>query len=263
MEKHTLTSKELVTLASFTDKNYFYGVANPFFGMSEKAINETYDKVKFELDKKGYIKCGFDGSTTITEKGNEVLNKTIYADVYCFIDGLIDGTQNDRFSIYKSDKSEVIFKYDNDNVAIEDGNVDSFIKMLDDKYLSINAKAENGEKECNCKINDLVEIKREIDEKKNELSFKDLIDFGSKLLMGKGLDKDIVECAVKGILNNCNYVSVMSGNTKDRDLNTIQLIITTDKIIMMDIVTGDETIVKYKSVDKNVIKEKIVSTLKG
>ena len=135
--------------------------------------------------------------------------------------------------------------------------------MLDDKYLSINAKAENGEKECNCKINDLVEIKREIDEKKNEFSFKDLIDFGSKLLMGKGLDKDIAECAVKGILNNCNYVSVMSGNTKERNLKTIQLIVTVDKIVMMEIITEDEVTIKYKSVDKKAIKEKIVSTLNG
>ena len=263
MEKHTLTSKELVTLASFTDKNYFYGVANPFFGMSEKDINETYDKVKFELDKKGYIKCGFDGSTTITERGNEILNKTIYANVYCFIDGLVDGNKNNRFSIYKSDNAEVIFKYDKDDVIIEEGNIDSFIKMLDDTYLSINNKADNDEKECSCKINDLVEIKKEIDKKKNELSFKELIDFGSKLLMSKGLDKNIAECTVKGILNNCNYVSVMSGNTKERNLKTIQLIITADKIIMMEIVAEDEAIVKYKSVDKKAIKEKIISTLNG
>lgn len=259
MEKISIPSTELMVLASYFDKNYFYGVGDPFFGMTPEEIKTNVQNAKMELDKKGFISMGFDGSEEVTEKGKELLSRTLEAEDYIFFDGLIDGEPQNRILCYKNKDKETKCIVSQGEIEITESNLDDVISGFKKLYFDRNVKCETSGQTFICKMELLKELKEIFDELKEETSAKEIEDRIIKKLVDSGADKLIADGICKGLLKNCNYISVMAGNTEKRNLKSFQLIVTNDKIVYLQALNNIANEVSYQLVDmdkvSNMIKE--------
>lgn len=262
MEKINIPAIELIVLASYFDKSYFYGISDPFFGMTVEEIKASIESSKRELDKKGFISMGFDGTEEVTEKGKELIDRTLLSKEYLLFDGLIDGEAQNRISYYKSQNVETMCTKSDNNITIVESNIDSVIDNFSKLYLERNVKSENSEKIFICKMELLKELKEIFDELKENESAKEIEDRIVKKLLDSGADKNIAEGICKGLLKNCNYVSIIAGNIKERDLKSFQLIVTEDMILSLYTLNNIENEVRYQIISKDKVVNMIKETIK-
>ncbi len=259
MEKIIIPSIELMVLASYFDKNYFYGISDPFFGMTPEEIKANIESAKKSLDKNALICMGFDGTEEVTEKGKELISRTLEAENYLFFDGLIDGEAQNRILCYRNKDKETMCIDDKGELTITENSLADVIDGFSKLYFDRNVKCETSENIFVCKMELLKELKEIFDELKEESSAKEIEDRIVKKLVENGADKNIADGICKGLLKNCNYVSIMAGNTSKRNLKSFQLIITNDKIVYLQTLNNIDNEVSYQLVDKdkvsNMIKE--------
>ena len=262
MERISIPAIELIVLASYFDKSYFYGISDPFFGMTPEEINTNIESAKKELDKKGFINMGFDGTEEVTEKGKELIDRTLLSKVYLLFDGLVDGEMQNRISYYKNQNAETMCSRNENEIIIVESGIDSVIDNFSKLYLERNVKSENSEKIFICKMELLKELKEIFDELKENESAKEIEDRIVKKLLDSGADKNIAEGICKGLLKNCNYVSVLAGNIKERNLKSFQLIVAEDKILYLYTLNNIENEVRYQIISKDKVVNMIKETIK-
>ena len=263
MEKLYISITELVVLAGLVSKKYFYGISDPFFGMTPDEILVASESAKTLLDKKGLISYNFDGTVEITDNGKEIIDRTLEANAYLFFDGLIDGEQQDRVLYYKKASKETLCKYKGMDIDIEESTMENCISVIDKLSFANNTSSKKSDKSFICKIDVLKEISELIEEQKEEMSLGELKELCLKKLSSFNIDSDVKESIVDGLFKNCNYLSLMAGGVKERNLKSTQFVITPNKILCMQTLNNIENEVSFKLVDKDEVKTMINGIMKS
>ena len=264
MEAISISITELVVLAGFVSKKYFYGISDPFFGMEPNEILSASESAKPLLDKKGLISYNFDGTIEITEKGQELIDRTLNASVYLFFDGLIDGDKQDRILYYKKADKETLCLYQGTDINIKEGTLSDCVNCVRKIYFDKNVNSKKVDTKFICKIDSLKEIVEFIDEQKDEMSLIDLKELSKKKLINLGCDNEIANIIIDGLFRSCSYLSFMAGSVKERNLKSSQFIITPNGILCMQTLNNIENEVSYQLISSNdvdVMIKDVVSSL--
>ena len=204
-----------------------------------------------------------DATVEITDNGKEIIDRTLEANAYLFFDGLIDGEQQDRVLYYKKASKETLCKYKGMDIDIEENTMENCISVIDKLYFANNTSSKKSDKSFICKIDVLKEISELIEEQKEEMSLGELKELCLKKLSSFNIDSDVKESIVDGLFKNCNYLSLMAGSVKERNLKSTQFVITPNKILCMQTLNNIENEVSFKLVDKDEIKTMINDIMKS
>ena len=100
MFEMTLSAKELLVLAAEMDAEHFYGVRDPFWGMTSEEIRAEYPKHMDALEKKGYLSMGFDDNIVIDDAVKKMVQICSNAVKYISVNAISFGAKQPSAVLY-------------------------------------------------------------------------------------------------------------------------------------------------------------------
>lgn len=86
MDSITLTSREILYIASTCGADEFWGIPDGFYGMDEAEITAEINSIKLSLTNKGYARMNFDGEFEIADGVKEIILVCAERDKYISFD---------------------------------------------------------------------------------------------------------------------------------------------------------------------------------
>lgn len=98
-----LTDRELVYLAAQSGALRFYGISDPFFGMSPGDLRIAVEEIKRSLHKKNYAAVGFEQNFSIRSEVLEVIGICSKCERYLSVALTNSGSDHFRYIVYKAE----------------------------------------------------------------------------------------------------------------------------------------------------------------
>lgn len=121
MNKIVVTPQELMYLAVNVGADEFFGIADPFMGMTLEEIHASLEDVKLSLDKKGYVRMSFDGDIQVDGEVEKLVKICAFCNGCISVDKFRNGeraqllvyiTHDDFVVLLPSDNSLCLFAID-------------------------------------------------------------------------------------------------------------------------------------------------------
>lgn len=115
MDKLVLEAKELLLLASQLGACNFYGVSDPFFGMSRDEVWGEIPRLQQQLEEKQLVSFGFDGTVDINTEVQDIVSTCALCDRYITLDAISSGQSHPkRFFYMREENSAEMLQRDGD-----------------------------------------------------------------------------------------------------------------------------------------------------
>lgn len=119
MEKITLSTKECLLAAAKSGAKKFFGLSNPFFGMTGEAVRQEIGELHLSMGKKGYAEVGFDDVFTLRPEVAELIGLCTNCDSYLLTQFIIPGEQKKQLVIYAGKDGFAHAHICGDNVTLD------------------------------------------------------------------------------------------------------------------------------------------------
>lgn len=100
MEKLVLEAKELLFLSARLGASNFYGVPDPFFGMTRDEVVGGIAQIQLQLEEKQIVSLGFDGTVDIDHNAAEIISTCALCDKYISVEAISEGRLLPKKSFY-------------------------------------------------------------------------------------------------------------------------------------------------------------------
>ena len=91
MNKIIVTPQELMYLAVKVGADEFFGIADPFMGMTFEEMRASLEDAKLSLDKKGYVQMNFDGDIQVDGEVEKLVKICAFCNGCISVDRFRDG----------------------------------------------------------------------------------------------------------------------------------------------------------------------------
>lgn len=250
MDSIVVSPKELLVLSSKVGSKRFFGIQDPFRGMTRNEIKSELPTIQLRLEKKGLVSLGFDDSFTLTPLCNSIIPICGFCEKYIALDSIVAGTVQPRALLYFRN-TEIVSLYESDKgLEIKKVSIDDAIKfMLSSGFENcVNTK----EAITSVKIAQslLAEVRGlEVQEGVNTLS-------------RAGIASSIAQALVMGLHQECGYSSLSAVDLKNRTFNSVICVMTQDGNLRLN-PTEDNDTWQAIWVSKDEIHSEIESIIKG
>lgn len=85
MEEMTLSTKEFLLAAANLGAKNFFGISDPFYGMTVEEIQSECQNLQCSLEKKGYATVDFEGSFELTPEAASLISSCIKCRSYLLV----------------------------------------------------------------------------------------------------------------------------------------------------------------------------------
>ena len=118
MKEWKLSTKEVLVLASELGAKHFYGMRDPFFGMSEEEIRQAYTTALTELEAKGCVSMGFDESVAVEPSLREQIELCAFSEKYVTVDEIRAGVVQPHRVYYVKDSACVLLRQEAEQAVL-------------------------------------------------------------------------------------------------------------------------------------------------
>lgn len=100
MAEITLSTKECLVAAAKAGARNFFGLPNPFWGMSAEAIQQEISELQLSMEKKGCAEVGFDDVFVLKQELAELIGLCTSCDSYLLTQFLLPGEPEKQLVLY-------------------------------------------------------------------------------------------------------------------------------------------------------------------
>lgn len=129
MNEMQMNAQELLYLSSQLGATEFFGIADPFMGMSPEEIRGAIAKAQISLDEKGLVQMNFDGSFQITEAAADIARVCALCDAYLSAEFVIGGRAS-RQILYFLGREMVLLLPGGDSLLLRRCGLDGAIESV-------------------------------------------------------------------------------------------------------------------------------------
>lgn len=119
MKEWKLSAKALLVLASSLQAQHFYGMRDPFFGMTAQEIRAEQDTLLADLEQTGCVTLGFDGSVSVAPELGQLVQICTDCQVYATVDAICAGQIQPRRLLYRRDGACALVEQDGAAVTLQ------------------------------------------------------------------------------------------------------------------------------------------------
>lgn len=130
MREINLSTKELLVLASHVGAGNFYGIKDPFCGMSRQEIEAAIPSIQLALEQKGYASVGFDSTFQINSDVKNTVSVCAQCDKYIMVDMISAGARTPKEMLYFSTGHCIKLTQSDAGVSLSETTPESFVDRL-------------------------------------------------------------------------------------------------------------------------------------
>lgn len=129
MEMLELNPKELVYLASVLGATEFFGLKDPFYGMSRSEITTAISNVQMQLNERGIIEMDFTGRISVAGKVKNLVYDCAFCDAYAL--GEYQQEQaTEQFTVYCKGNNMILLRMSEEKVQLNICDVADILRLL-------------------------------------------------------------------------------------------------------------------------------------
>ena len=107
MEEMTLSTKECLLAAARLGASKFFGLPDPFYGMTVDEIRRESGELQLSLEKKGYAEVGFDDTFALKPEAASLVGTCANCQSYLMVQLLAPGEKERQLLIYAGEEGLV------------------------------------------------------------------------------------------------------------------------------------------------------------
>lgn len=209
-----LSSKELLVLSSFLGADNFFGIKDPFRGMTRDEIRAEIPLIQLQAEKNGLASLGFDNSFIISSETDRIISACAMCDMYLSIDVINCGIQQAREMFYSRGFTTVYLKYIGENATLlEESNQEFAKKLMTTLFAPCSA---------------VLPVKQEsvyIHQSTLAQAYTEPEDQMVQKLMDEGCSSEMATVIASGLQRKCKYCSLLAVNLTNRAVKNLICII--------------------------------------
>lgn len=136
MDRLVLKTKELLLLSSQIGASNFYGIADPFFGMTKDEVWGEIPQLQQKLEDRGLVSFGFDGTVEIRKDVQEAISTCALCEKYITVDAIVKGSVFPRTVLYRRGDHAVELTQKPGEVSLVDTAEGDFVYSVMSKLFS-------------------------------------------------------------------------------------------------------------------------------
>lgn len=207
-----MTPKELVVLASKLGAITFYGIPDPFRGMSRAEIKAALPQIQHQAEQRGLATMGFDLSFSVNTEAAEIISACTMCDGYLTVDAVIDGVREPREVLYRSDCNSILLRDEHDVITLQKVSADEVQDTICRKYLSKQRETIPQGQDFRMLPSLLGELRT-------------MECGGTEKLQACGSTPEMAETILQGLSGKCLYLSVVNVDLQKKNCASLLLVI--------------------------------------
>ena len=196
MESISMSPKELLMLASKLGAITFYGVRDPFRGMSRAEIKASIPQLQAQAERHGHAVMGFDQDFTVAAEAAELITACTQCMRYLTVDVIIHGTRQPREVIYLYEGGSILLQDRTEEVTLQKVNASVLRNRIYEQYFSKLPDASPQDQSAHFPPALLTQL-RMLDD-----------DGGADQLKEYGCTEKLAEAIMQGLHGECSYISL-------------------------------------------------------
>lgn len=220
MESISMSPKELLVLAVKLGAVTFYGLKDPFRGMSRAEIKEAIPKLQQQAEKQKLAIMGFEQEFAVETKVAELISVCTNCERYMTVDAVANGKQQPREIVYSNNGNIVLLKDHTEKVTLQKSDANVLKEIIYQQYFS-----EHTEK---------IPEKQGIRIPPKLLSEIHTVGCsGGKQLKKYGCPEDMAEAIMQGLNGRCTYLSILCVDFRKRSCQSLICVISSFGIVKL------------------------------
>lgn len=250
MDSIVLSPKELLVLASKMGAKRFYGIQDPFRGMTQNEIRTELPEIQLQLEKKGLAMLGFDHSFALTPMCEGIISVCILCEQYIAVDSIVSGTVQPKALLYFRD-GEIVFLHElvGDLELRRVSSTEAATYLIRSGFSSC---TDSTEEICSARISQSL-----LSDVRNMES-----QVGVDALSKNGCSPKIAQALVMGLHQECGYTSLVAVDFKDHTFKNVICVIAPDGNLRL-IPDEEENIWQATWVSKENVRNEVEAIIKG
>jgi len=136
-----LTAKELLVLSSCLGARSFYGLRDPFRGMTRQEIRGSVQDIKLQTEKHKLATLGFDGSFVLDPITARIISVCAFCESYITLDVVENGGQESHEVLYLNGEQAVSLETYGEVLKLTELSTDTWFDKIHRRYLQISKTA--------------------------------------------------------------------------------------------------------------------------
>lgn len=250
MDAIVLSPKELLVLSSQMGAKSFFGIQDPFRGMTKNEIRSELPEIQLQLEKRGLATLGFDDSFTLTALCQEIIPTCVFSEQYIVLDSIISGVPQPKSLLYFRNGEIVSLHESKMGLELKKVSANDAITSV---LLSGYTYCANSAKELTS-----AKLSQSLLAEVREMETQE----GVNTLIKAGCPSSIAQALVMGLHQECGYCSLIAIDLKKPAFNDIICVITQDGNLRLSLAEEDDTWMATW-VSKDGIHNEVESMIKG
>lgn len=250
MDSIVLSPKELLVLSSKMGAKSFFGIQDPFRGMTGNEIRAALPEIQIQLEKKGLATLRFDDSFMLTSLCEEIISTCALCDRYIEVDSIISG---------KIQPKSLFYFRNGECVSIHESEIGLELKKVAGNDV-VDLLISSAFSDCPDAAEEIAAVKfpQSLLAEVRDMEFQDALD----ALNENGCPSAIAEVLLSGLHQKCEYCSLIAVDLKKHDVRNIICVITKDKCLRLS--SDEEDDVRQAAwISKEDIHSEIESIIKS
>ena len=221
MERISMTPKELLVLASKLGAITFYGLQDPFRGMSRAEIKASIPRLQQQAERRGLAMMGFEQDFTVRPEAAELITICTKCERYMTIDVMVDGTRQPREVVYRHEGSSVLLQDRTEEVVLQKVDANALRDRIYEQYFSKYDEFSPQDQDVRLPSMTLTKLRT--------LNDGDGVD----QLKGYGCTEELAESIIQGLHGQCPYISLICVDVQNNSCISLLSILSNSGIVRL------------------------------
>lgn len=221
MERISMTPKELLVLASKLGAITFYGLQDPFRGMSRAEIKAAIPRLQQQAERRGLAAMGFEQDFNVAPEAAELITICIKCERYMTVDVMVDGTRQPREVIYQYEGGSVLLQDHTEEVVLQKVDANALQDRIYRQYFSKCAEFSPQDQDVRLPPMTLTKL-RTLDD-----------GDGIEQLKGYGCAEELAESIMQGLHGRCPYISLIRVDVQNSSCISLLSILSNSGIVRL------------------------------
>ena len=199
----SMSSKELLVLASKLGAMTFYGLQDPFRGMSRAEIKASIPQLQIQAEKRGLAIMGFEQEFTVEANAADLISICANCERYITVDVMASGKHQPREVVYSNRGNTVILQDYTEEVTLQRADANAIQNLIYQQYFT--EQVEKSPQGQAIRIPTTLLGKLRI-----------LGGSGGEQLKEYGCSEEMADAIMQGLSNQCTYLSMVCVDLQKR-----------------------------------------------
>lgn len=247
MAEMTLSTKEFLFAAANLGAKNFFGISDPFYGMTAEEIRSECEKIQLSLEKKGYAEVGFEGDFALKSEAVSLITTCIKCRSYLLVQLGEAGKSTRQFLAYAGESGLVGADVQGQEVSLRRMDKESVVPSVLEK---IQPPASGSGETCSAVVKqaDLAQVQSlAVDEPERAVG----------QFLDKGCPRELAAVLVQGFRKEAGRYLLFHTDVCERSLTEMMVIQSTAGAVCMTLEDLDEDLWKAEFLPGGITEESL------